>query len=213
MNSFETEWESPEFESVASLAENMIYLLPGCDDAMVRLTLQEAYRGFCRDSGVLRTWRKLEVDADGKHAGPVAPVLSGEIDCVTEVLVDGVVPHKARGWKAVGDPPLIVLPVPAGVTEPDGENIKLLVETVEIPHMREERAPKPFLRRYGDAIKAGALFRLYTMAGRPWSDAEQARQRGIEYSNAVSEARQRGMEGGAAMNAGAQTALDFSSMV
>ena len=245
MNFFEAEWERPEFDSVPSLAQNMVYLLRECDDFLVRKTLQEAYRDFCKRSAALRTWRRVEIESD-INTFMVAPILSGEIDCVTQVRWDGTL-SPIRGWCCVGHPPMLSLPslsahdfffgsrapVPqerpdVGSFEPprppipiDGEPPAplrgvprgILIEAVEIPHLNEERAPKLFLQRYGDALVDGALVRLFSMTNRPWSDPEQARQRGIAYSNTLSEARQRGMCGGHTANAGSGFALDMSSMV
>ena len=104
-------------------------------------------------------------------------------------------------------------PEQADAEPPRPMPVAVWVEAVEIPHLNEERAPKGFLRRYGDAIVDGALVRMFSMQNRPWSDMEQARQRGVAYSNALSEARQRSMSGGPAANAGRGFALDMSSMV
>ena len=84
---------------------------------------------------------------------------------------------------------------------------------MEIPHIGEERAPKAFLQRYGDAIIDGALARLFSMSGKAWTDAEQARQHAVAYSNALSEARLRGMQGGPAANSGGTFALDLGGMI
>ena len=62
MDFFETEWERPEFDSVPSLAQNMVYLLRDCDDVLVRKTLQATYRDFCKRSAALRTWRRVELE-------------------------------------------------------------------------------------------------------------------------------------------------------
>jgi hypothetical protein len=243
---FATEWERPEFDSVPTLAENMVYLLPGCDPLLVRKMLQQSYRDFCRRSAALRTWRRIPL-VPGERAYPVAPLLSGEIDCVTRVAwAHSSIP--VRGWEVRGDaPPMLVLPhwleshcefmVPSRVphivayeqtrenvgalpTEaepgehpPHGNPRSVVVEAVEIPHIGEERAPREFLQRYGDALVDGALARLFPMTGKPWTDVEQARQRGVAYSNALSEARQRSQCGGPAANAGGGFALDMGSMV
>lgn len=241
MNSFETEWERPEFDSVPSLAENMVYLLRDCDDILVRKTLQATYRDFCKRSAALRTWRKVMPQPD-HFDFVVAPVLSGEIDCVTQVCLAGPGWHRGvRGWRVSGNPPMLCIPhltahdffigrTDANLVQ-QKENVGTLppsdgggeppcsmpaavwVEAVEVPHLNEERAPKEFLRRYGDALVDGALVRLFSMANRPWSDPEQARQHGVAYANALSEARLRGMNGGPAANAGHSFALDLSGMV
>lgn len=251
-NFFETEWERPEFDSVPSLAENAVWRLPGCDDKVLRKTLQEVYRDFCKRSAALRTWRKVEIplgdrdccgmrDFDPFAVGfAVSPVLSGEIDCVTQVLWDGML-TPIRGWRVGGNPPMLLIPhlsahdffVASGrpavqekpnvgvvdVTSPSPDTAvrtcppALLVEAVEIPHIGEERAPKAFLRRYGDAIVDGALARLFSISNRSWSDPEQARQHGVAYSNALSEARLRSMNGGPTANVSQNFALDMRSMV
>lgn len=239
MADFTTEWERPEFDSVPSLAEDMVYLLPGCDAVLVRKTLQATYRDFCRRSAAMRTWRRVEMEPHVK-AVPISPVLSGEIDCVTRVVY-GHSRHDVRGWRVAGDPPMLELPLnftrhDIRVGSPDVRYVQdkmnvgslpvetrrrphfhpswsLWVEAVEIPHIGEERAPSAFLRRYGDALVDGALARLFSMTAKPWTDAEQARQRGISYTNALSEARQRSMCGGPAANAGSGFALDMGGMV
>lgn len=245
MNSFETEWERPEFDSVPSLAENLVYLFRDCDDILVRKTLQATYRDFCKRSAALRTWRKF-LPEPGRAHYPIAPVLSSEIDCVTNVCRTSHIPvcHTPlplRGWRVEGDPPVLYLgrsfeahdfvPSPNVAYVQDRANVGSLpvegnpdrpphhdpfavwVEAVEVPHLNEERAPKTFLRRYGDALVDGALARLFSMANRPWSDPEQARQLGVAYANALSEARLRGMNGGPSANAGRSFALDLSGMV
>lgn len=238
MGDFTTEWELPEFDSVPSLAEDMVYLLPGCDSVLIRKTLQATYRDFCRRSAALRTWRQVEAEPHVRMC-PVVPVLSGEIDCVTRVLF-GHSRREVHDWRVAGDPPMLELPrvcerylldespgvvwvqdkpnvgaLPVVVD--DGEHrivrVHLWVEAVEVPHLNEERAPKAFLRRYGDAIVDGALARLFSMSNRSWTDGEQARQHGIAYANALSEARLRSNAGGPAANAGATMVLDMRSMV
>lgn len=221
MSSFDAEWEMPEFDSVPSLAQNMVYLLRDCDDTLIRKTLQEAYHDFCARSAALRTWRKVEI-ADGETNYLVAPILSADIDCITQVLRYGRFPlRQGRDWRTIGDSPAVIhLPFLRGRRfAADAELVEdvppdfVMVEAVEVPRMSEERAPQAFLRRYGDAIIDGALVRLFSMANRPWSDGEQARQHGIAYSNALSEARQRGMCGGPAANADNGFALDLRGMV
>lgn len=239
-NVFETEWERPEFDSVPSLAENAVYLLPGCDPVLLRKSLQFAYRDFCRRSAALRTWRRIDLSEDETRY-PVVPVLSGEIDCVTQVSL-GFPRRELHGWRVFGDPPILELrhgypphdvfvgrssvsyvqdktnvgslPVETEVAaKRKGSPWALWVEAIEIPHIGEERAPKAFLRRYGDAIISGALARMFPMAGKPWTDAEQARQHAMMYANAVNEARMRSMHGNGAANASAMPTLDMTGMV
>lgn len=212
MGFFETEWERPEFESVPELAENAVYLLRDCDNLLVRKALQETYRDFCKRSAALRTWRKFEI-GDDDRCFVVAPVLSGEIDCVTQVLMEGRWVLPPARWGVAGDPPVLTLKCDRTIFTTDDEPPFALVEAVEVPHLNEERAPRAFLRRYGDALIDGTLARLCSMTNRPWSDMELARQRGAAYANALSEARQRGMNGGPGANAGGGYAYDLRGMV
>ena len=167
---------------------------------------------------------------------------SGEIDCVTQVKCGSpCARHDIGGWRVFGDPPVLELswnrirhdirvgsqpveyvqdrvnvgslPVETGERPNFHGAWSMWVEAVEIPHINEERAPKDFLRRYGDAFVDGALARLFSMQGKPWTDAEQFRQHAVAYENAVAEARDRSMRGGPAANAGPGFALDMSSMV
>ena len=240
MGDFTTEWERPEFDFVPTLAENMAFLLPGCDAVLVRKTLQWSYREFCRRSAAMRTWRRIPVE-NGVTRYPIAPVMFGEVDCVTQVRWG--CPNARSdigGWRVFGDPPVLELSwnrvrhdirvgpqdvewvqdkMNVGSLPVKGERLhwnpewSMWVEAVEIPHIGEERAPKAFLRRYGDAIADGALARLFSMQGKPWTDAEQFRQHAVAYENAVSEAKDRTVRGGPAANAGAGFALDMGGMV
>lgn len=243
MSDFSAEWENPEFDSVPTLAENAVFRVPGCDDTVLRKLLHESYRDFCRRSAALRTWRKIRLDPNETHY-PIAPLLSGEIDCVTQVKwawrhtdVRGCkvvgdappvleIPYRISRHEIIGVPPLPhaewiqtrenvgALPEDAEPDEPQKPSMwSVWVEAVEVPHMNEERAPKAFLARYGEAIVDGALVRMMSMQGRPWSDMEKARQHGVAYENAISEARLRCMQGGPAANAGKMNALDLSGMV
>jgi hypothetical protein len=235
----------PEFDSVPSLAGNAVYLLPGCDDTILRKTLQATYRDFCKRSAALRTWRRIPLE-NGRGRYPVVPVLSGEIDCVTNVCRTSHIPvcHTPlplRGWRVEGDPPVLhlgrwfeahefvpspnvtfeqekpnvgSLPVEGGRERPPRHDpFSLWVEAVEVPHLNEERAPREFIRRYGDALVDGALARMMSMSKRAWTDAEQARQHGIAYENAISEARVRAANGSPAANGCGGFAIEMSGAI
>lgn len=239
MGEFEEEWERPEFESVPSLARQIIYRLPGIDDKTVRFALLDVYRDFCKRGAALRTWRKIEVEP-GEPLYMVVPILGGMIDCVTNVLFA----HTRcpfRGWRVFGDPPMLdvgrgfgsheflvtraaaevqdkfnVGSLPVEAVRPESqrfEHVSLLVEAVEIPHIHEERAPRRFLSRYGDAIAEGAYARLASQTNKPWSDAVQARIAAAEYENAIGTAMERGLRGGPAANASPSGAVDFGRAV
>jgi hypothetical protein len=53
------ELETPELETLSSLAQHLVYRLPECDGTTIRLTLREVYRDFCRRSCCLRVRRRF----------------------------------------------------------------------------------------------------------------------------------------------------------
>ena len=59
-NTFQSEVEPPELESLADLSENVVYRLNGCDDLTVRKTLQEVAREFVRETQALTARQRLE---------------------------------------------------------------------------------------------------------------------------------------------------------
>lgn len=73
--------------------------------------------------------------------------------------------------------------------ERDYEPQKIRVRIVELPKMGSEVAPKWFLDKYGEAVVAGALTRLFGMNGKPWADAVQAQSELIRYENFTTQAR------------------------
>ena len=83
VNSFQTEWPAPELESLASLAENIVYRLPGCDNTLVRKTLQEVAREFVADTQCLTSRQRLEL-CDGGMCYPY-PFFGGKVAEVREV--------------------------------------------------------------------------------------------------------------------------------
>lgn len=185
---FENEYETPEMETLAGLAENLVYRLPGCMDVMVRKTLQETYRDFCRRSCCLRVRRQFKVSPDD-HTLPLVPVVGGMVDSVADISCNRRALVKGRDYEVLhGLVSLRRHVVPKEGTE---ERFYPIVSfnQVEIPAIGQETAPKWFLAKYGDSICSGVLSRLMSMSGKAWSDPSQAQSETIRYENAVCEAR------------------------
>ena len=172
---FHEEWEAPDYATIAELAPKIIYRLPGCDDTMVRFTLQESYVEFCRHSNALVSTREITLE-HGEEYYPLSNVIPGcRVECVRRVFDRRRPLREGFDYRVVaGVPP--VLDVSAHLLPwKEGDERALAVECLEIPNSGSERAPRWFIRKYGDAICAGALVRLFSMTGKAWSDAAQAR--------------------------------------
>ena len=220
-NSFQTEWEAPELESLATLAENLVYRLPGCDDTLVRKTLQEVAREFVADTQCLTSRQRLTLD-EGGMCYPVS-CFGGKVAEVREVWKFTRRLRKGVDWNwpvgsglriaphllpRVGDCPDSL--APSGVNHIDARRYtprtnvvgssssdvrcdigQFFAVVVEHLPLFFERLPKAFLNMHGDAICSGVLSRLFSMSGRRWSDPQQAAQELARYDNAKSELRMR----------------------
>lgn len=199
-NSFHEPWTAPEMADIADLAENVVYRLPGVADVMVRKMLQVAYSDFARLSCCFVAWRDTETEEDVTEY-PVAAMIPGmTVSAVSEVLLDGRKLQNGRDYRLfnAGLTPVIILNARTLTVTPR----ILSVRTVEQPKYNSERAPKWFIEKYGEAIVAGALVKLYGMGGRRWSDADMARQEMIRYENFCTTAR---------LNSFAQDGCQFGS--
>lgn len=191
-SSFNEEIEIPEFENLASVAENLVFRLPGCDDVMVRKTIASVYRDFCKRTCVLKERRRIDLSRD-QCCYPLCPRAEGfVVDCVIGVtfengrelhageysLLDGRISFSKR-----------ILPTCR-------DRMSVEVEFVVIPALGSERIPRGFMNRYGDAVASGVLMRLMSMTGRPWSDPAQAALEARAYENALTECRMRHSAGG-----------------
>ena len=218
-NSFQQEQERPELEMISELAENIVLRLPGCDDVMIRKTIQEVYREFCRETKCLTAERAVQLEP-GCAEYPLFSLFGGIVTDVRAVAI-GVqrlrsgFDYSTRGTSPkmlvlaprwVGGPPVppppdgMVLPVP---TPGEAPNVPLAEAHIhraprimrvlqeEVPALNSEQAPHGFIEQYGDAICAGVLGRLFSMTGRAWSDPQQAADERIRYENLKSEERMR----------------------
>lgn len=171
-NSFNAELETPELESLSSLAQHLVYRLPGCDDEVIRLTLREVYRDFCRRSCCLRVRRRF---TEPVCCLPI--VYGGTILNITEVR-DGS--HILRSTlEYYYDGRVVTIPrLRDGCVE---------ISWIEVPGLSSEDAPKWLIDKYGDALCSGVLGRLYSMSGKAWSDPQMAVIEGQRYEAVVNQ--------------------------
>lgn len=211
-NSFQKEWDSPEISTIAELAANLVYRLPGCDDVMIRFTLREAYGEFCRLSNALVTVRKISLEA-GETLYPLSNMIPDcRVECVRGVRLHGSVIREGFDYQVIaGISPALKVNASA-LPSKDGEERFLDVECLEMPNSGSERVPKWFIRKYGDAISAGALVRLFSMTGKAWSDPTQARIELGRWEGYVAGARLGSMSGSSCGN-GRFNAVDMSEVL
>lgn len=187
-NAFETEWDTPEYDTLASLAGDLVFRLPGCTDVMVRKTLASVYRDFCKRTCVLQTKRKITLEY-GENSYKVSPILRDcIIDCITEGKLDG---HPIR-LMFNGD----IIFMDDMLLPNEGETRELEVTAIEVPCIGSESVPRSILQHYGDALVSGVLYKLFSMTNRAWSDPNQAMLEAKLYENALTECRARYYSGG-----------------
>ena len=188
-NAFETERDAPAYASIAELAENLVYRLPGCDDEMIRRALLEAYVNFCRLSNALVTKREIRLEV-GVCVYPVVPFAPDcNVESIRSVGIRGRTLEPRRDYAVVtGSTPCVRIRSPF-LPESAEDARFITVECMEVPRTGSERAPRWFIRKYGDAVCAGALVRLFGMTGCRWSDPAQMRMELVKWENAVTSAR------------------------
>lgn len=184
-NFFETDWEEPELDTLASLAQHLVYRLPECDDTVVRLTLREVYRDFCRRSCCLRVRRRFEWMPHGEYF--VAPMFGGEVMRITEVCDGRHRLREGRDYTASGNRVKLnrcLWHVHAHRVCPP---LRLTIAWTEMPSLSSEKIPKWLLKKHGDTMCSGALARLLAMTNRAWSDPQMAAVESNRYEAAVNE--------------------------
>lgn len=212
-NAFQTERDTPEYATIAELAENLVYRLPGCDDEMIRRTLREAYVNFCRLSNALVTSRDIRLGM-GTFIYPVVPVVpEAHVECIRAVRREGgarLVPRRDYVVMAGRTPSIRIRW--AFLPESEEDVRRLTVECQEVPRSGCERAPSWFIEKYGDAICAGALVTLFGMTGRRWADPAQQRLELVKWENAVTGARLEDA-GGSQFGNGSFDAVDMTEVL
>ena len=184
--------------AVMEMAERMMLRLNGCADVMVARALIDAFREFCDRSEVWRDWVCLSArDAEGcccqgrwRAYLPCVPA-GCHVKSVFGVRADGrEVPR--RHWSFTDG-------ACGGWVEVDGTWLSLgEVRRLEawvsfVPDDDNEDIPRWMVQRWGGVIRSGALYRLFAMDGKAWSDATQARLELEAWNAGVSEAAYAGM--------------------
>lgn len=216
-NSFQQEQETPELEMLSELAENLVFRLRGCDDVMIRKTLQEVYREFCRETKCLTADRIIEVEP-GRLDYPLAPAFGGVVTDVRRAAIGTQRLNPGFDYSTHGTRPLVLhlsprwvphpqpqapdgMTVPAAVPGETPPSIPLAERHIhlapvfvrvvqeEIPSLNSEKVPRGMIELHGDAICSGVLARLFAMTGRAWSDPQQAAMERANYEGAKSELR------------------------
>lgn len=186
MNSFLEERDTPDYDSLMSLAEQIVIRLPGCDDEMVRKAISSVYRDYVKRACIFKTRRVITASHDVAEYHVCPRMVDCDVDCIVGVYINDI-PLRRDRCRAEGDriwlSPIYLPSV--------GKTVDMAVDCLEVPRMGTERAPSMFVRRHGDAIVSGVLWRLMAMSGKPWSDGQQAAMEAVEYENALTEQRMR----------------------
>lgn len=201
-SAFQIEQEKPEFALISELAENLVLRLPRCEDVMIRKAIQDVFRDFCRETKCLTAERLVQIEP-GCAEYPLFPMFGG---CVMDVRTVAIGPCRLRrkmDYSTYGTSPLVLVLMPhfVGCPTPPEDWVHqnpavchprmMRVRQEEMPSLNSEKVPCGFIERYGEAICSGVMFRLCSMSGRSWSDANLAALERINYENAKSEERMR----------------------
>lgn len=218
-NSFQQEQERPEIVMISELAENLVFRLRGCDDVMIRKTIQEVYREFCRETKCLTAERLIDIEP-GRAEYPLFSMHGGIVTNVRAVAIGVQRLQSGFDFSTRGASPKVLVlaprwvgsptapPPPDGMVLPvatpgEAPNIPLAEAHIhaaprvarvlqeEVPSLNSEKAPRGFIEQYGEAICSGVMSRLCSMSGRSWSDPNTAALERINYENAKSEIRMR----------------------
>ena len=189
------ELEPVKTDTLGPLAKLILPDLPGCDDLVVRMKLGAALREFCRETNACTITMPLVVQEHGVIPIPAAP--GGMlVNTVLDVVCNGyTVPFRVEDGYVQR---IVVL---RGAGEGDIAQVKFSV----YPKAGGESCPEWFVERFAEAITAGALHKLLSMTGRPWSDAQKAAIFGAEYTDAIAEASYRSL--GSQLSGGSESAI------
>lgn len=229
-NSFNKEQTKPEFEALADLAEDLVYRLPGCDDVMVRKTLQNVYRDFARQSCVFKTVRRAHIVGHESCFGPT--ISDMYVDSVVDVRIGNRKLVYGHEYEIVGNSKIVFRGLPNFDVGCGDEGLRFIVDgaelpphfkkevvpdveitCVEVPKNGSESVPSWFFDKYSEAIVSGVLFRLMSMTNKPWSDPAQAMIEKVTYESAMNEARAR-YAGGSQFGSGdVGSAVDTKSLI
>lgn len=189
------EVEPVSTDNIGSLASLVISELPGCDDILVRMKLGAALREFCRETNACTVVIPGVVGDKGMLPVPAAP---------NGMVVGAVLNVKNSKGYAVAfdvDDGYLNKIVLRGANEGDRVFVKISV----YPKAGGEACPEWFIERFAEDITAGAMNKLLSMTGRPWSDPQRAAAYGAEFADAISEASYRSL--GSQLGGGAESSI------
>jgi len=124
---------------------------------------------------------------------------------VTLVLSEHLVPDEPTSEQLASRPELSM---------PSGPTV-LTVTAIDPPKAGSEKAPHWFFNKYGEAVVAGALVKLFGMTGKAWTDGARAQHELIRWENYLTEARLRTTysDDRSASGGGSISALDTSVLL
>lgn len=229
-NGFDKEIEVKDFDTIANIAEDLVYRLPGCTDMMVRKTLQNTYREFAKASCVFKTVRHLPIVGKECHFGPTLPDMY--VDAVVDVRLAERKLIEKLDYVIVNNSLISLLGMPNFDMGDGDEALKFIVDAadvpkefhkggvpaldivcVEVPRHGSESAPSWFLEKFHDAIASGALYHLFSMKNKPWSDEAQAIVEKDAYNGFMNEARVRYVSGSQFGSGNLGNAIDTSVII
>ena len=198
-NSFQQEQEAPELEMLSELAENLVFRLPRCEDVMIRKTIQEVFREFCRETKCLTAERMIEIEL-GRLDYPLSPVFGGVVTDVRAAAIGVQRLNPGIDYSTHGTKPLVLHLSPRWArivpchVPPAEAHIHLRPSFVrvvqeEVPSLNSEKVPRGIIDLHGEAICSGVMARLCSMSGRSWTDPQVAALERANYENAKSELR------------------------
>lgn len=193
-NAISTPAEALNIVGLNTLAEECVYMLPGCGDLMLRKMLQQVFRDFCQRTGTLITrdtgivTHEADTLALCKDNGEFQVFYGARIAASGEELKNCRI-NDCMLIEECGDMS-VEFSLPQDEDDEDGDPVEYDVDVTYsyVPRIGTEVAPLWYLNKYGDAIVAGTLFRLLSMPNKPWSDPTTGQLKAIEYQNALNNA-------------------------
>lgn len=209
-NALTADAQALEITGLQTLAEDCVYMLPGCGDLMLRKTLQAVFREFCRRTGTLKATDTGTVTYEDpalplcRDNGEMLVFISAKLGDEVRSPEDCTLSHDCGCLSVTFD-------LPEDEDDNDGNPVEHAAEATYsyVPRLGSESAPRWFLNKYGDALVAGTLFRLLSMPNQPWSDAATGQLKGIEYQNALNNAVIDRLTGGIKGDLNARASLPF----
>jgi hypothetical protein len=192
INPLEEEVSPTDFVNLGSLAEDMVYRLPGCADLMIRKTLQAVYREFCEMTWALRSVSTNELVEGEASYRIIVPSQTYVFRVVKVKKGNSILAEGTQFTAMTGQPIRIVL---SSVPSSSDTGVLLETEVVCVPTRGSEDVPVWFSDMYGSALVSGALFRLFAMESKPWTDVSQAKLEGIMWQNSLNDATAKSISG------------------